>query len=56
MTTAVPQCSKEPVFVISEQTYDLCIGCGSKPQDRIDATFRIRTSIDVVAQEHDGVT
>ena len=56
MTTAVPQCSKEPVFVISKQADDLCLGCISETQDRIDAPFRIRTSIDVIAEEHDGVT
>lgn len=55
MTTAVPKCSREPVFVISEQAYHLCIGCVSKTQNRIDATPRIRTSVDVIAKEHDGV-
>jgi len=42
--------------MIPEQANDFCVGFVAETQDRVDTTSRIRTSIDVIAQEYDGVT
>ena len=56
MTAIVVQRLKEPVFVVSEQTDNLRVDRASEPENRIHATFGVRTSVDVVAQEYDRLT
>ena len=42
--------------MIPSQADDVCAGVTSKLENRVHAAFSVRTSIDVVAEKHDGIT
>jgi len=55
MTGMVAERSKQPVFMVAEQTDDLCADVALKREDGIDAAFSVWASIDVVPEKHHGV-
>jgi hypothetical protein len=55
MTAMILPRSKEPVLVVAEQAHDLRIARLPKRKNGIHATFGVRASIDVVAQEDHGI-
>src|SRR4051812_25678392 len=56
MSTVVKQRPQEPFLVVSPQANDPCADLVLKPEDCVHAAPGVRASVDVVAEQHDGVT
>jgi hypothetical protein len=46
---------KEPILVVPTQADDIRTHLPLKPENRVDAAFGVGTSVNVVAEEYDGV-
>ena len=55
MTLRILKRPKEPLLVVPTKADDIRTHLPSKSENRVNAAFGIGTSIDVVAEEYDGV-